>query len=80
MYKNGSIQRSNIRTYKLVLKSARINSFSDRNEQYRLQLILLHVECTKMVAFNALKSGHMNLCLSQLNNSFAMFMHNIPYQ
>ena len=53
MFKNGSIQRSNIRTYQLVLKSAKRHTY-DLHTQYSLPIILLGVECTKMVAFNAL--------------------------
>ena len=122
MYENGSIQRSNIRKYKLVLKSAK-KLICDLHTQYLLPIILLCVECTKMVAFNALTSGNMNLWLNrlkkliydlqiqyslpiilfgvectemvefnaltsehinsywnQLKNSFAIFIHNIPYQ
>ena len=53
MYENGSIQRSKIRTYELVLKSAK--TYLELQTQYPLLLILLGVECMKMVAFNALK-------------------------
>ena len=53
MYENGSIQHSNFRTYDLVLKSAKKLIF-DLHTQYPLPLILLGVECTKKVAFNAL--------------------------
>ena len=53
MYENGSIQHSYIRTYELVLKSAK-KLICDLHAQYPLQIILLVVECTKMVAFNAL--------------------------
>ena len=122
MYENGSIQRSNIRTYGLVLKSAKkihlwssshypwsiillgfectkMVSFNsptsvhmnlwrnrlkklicDLQTQYSSPIILLGVECTKMVAFNALTSRHMNSYLNQLNNTFAIFIYNIPYQ
>ena len=59
MYENGSIQNSNFRTYELVLKSAK-NLIFDLHAQYPLPIILLGVECTKMVAFNTLTSGHMN--------------------
>ena len=53
MYENGSIQHSNFRTYELVLKSAKKLIF-DLHAQYPLPIILLRVDCTKMVAFNAL--------------------------
>ena len=53
MYENGSIQHSNFRTYELVLKSAKKLIF-DLDAQYPLPIILLRVDCTKMVAFNAL--------------------------
>ena len=53
MYEKGSIQRSTIRTYELVLKSAKKLIF-DLHAQYPLPIILLRVDCTKMVAFNAL--------------------------
>ena len=53
MYENGSIQRSNMRTYELVLKSSKKHS-CDLHTQYSLPIILLGVECTKIVAFNAL--------------------------
>ena len=53
MYENGSIQHSNFRTYELVLKSAK-KLICDLHAQYPLPIILLGVECTKMVAFNAL--------------------------
>ena len=79
MYENGSIQRSNISTYQLVLKSAKKHT-CDLHTQYSLPIILLGVECTKLVAFNALTSGHMHSCLKQLNSSFAILIHNIPYQ
>ena len=52
MYENGSIQRSNMRTYELVLKSSKQLIF-DLHAQYPLPIILLGLECTKMVAFNA---------------------------
>ena len=65
MYEYGSIQRSNIRKYKLVLKSAK-KLICDLHTQYPLPIILLCVECTKMVAFNALTSGNMNLWLNRL--------------
>ena len=65
MYENGSIQRSNIRTYGLVLKSAKkIHLWS--SSHYPWSIILLGVECSKMVAFNALTSGYMTSCLNQL--------------
>ena len=65
MYENGSIQRSNIRTYGLVLKSAKkIHLWS--SSHYPWSIILLGVECSKMVAFNALTSGHMNLWLNRI--------------
>ena len=79
MYVNGSIQRSNIRTYQLVLKSAK-KLICDLHTQYPLPIILLGVAWTKMVAFNARISGHMDWCLNQLNNSHAIFTHNISYQ
>ena len=78
LYENGSIQRSYTRRYELVLKSAKM-LIGDLHEQYSLPIILLGVECTKMVAFNALTSGHIDSCLNQLNNSFLIFIHNIPY-
>ena len=59
MYENGSIQHSNFRTYELVLKTAKKLIF-DLHAQYPLSIILLGVECTKMVAFNTLTSGYMN--------------------
>ena len=59
MYENGSIQRLNIRTYELVLKSSKKLIF-DLHAQYPLPIILLGVECTKMVVFNALTSVHIN--------------------
>ena len=52
----------------------------DLQTQYSLPIILFGIECTEMVAFNALTSGHMDSCLNQLNNSFVIFMNNIPYQ
>ena len=65
MFENDSIQRSNIRTYGLVLKSAKkIHLWS--LSHYPWSIILLGVECTKIVAFNALTSGHMNLWLNRL--------------
>ena len=67
MYENGSIQRSNIRTYGLVLKSAKI-LIGDLHEQYSLPIILFGVECMKMVAFNAPRSGHRMSCLNELKN------------
>ena len=60
MYENGSIQRSNFRTYELVLKSAK-TLISILHTQYPLPIMLLCIECKKMVAFNALTSRHMNL-------------------
>ena len=59
MYENGSLQRSNMRTYELVLKSSKKLIF-DLHARYPLPIILLGVECTKMVAFNALTSVHIN--------------------
>ena len=53
MYENGGIKRYNIRTYESVLKSCKKPIF-DLQTQYFLPLILFGVECTKMVAFNAL--------------------------
>ena len=58
MYVKGSIQRSNIRTYELVLKSPK-KLICHLHTQYSLPIIVLGVECTIMVAFNALTSGHM---------------------
>ena len=52
----------------------------DLHAHYPWSIILLGVECTKVVAFNALTSGHMNSYLNQLNNTFAIFIYNIPYQ
>ena len=75
MYDNGSIWRSNIRTYELALKSAKIH-ICDLHTQYPLPIILLGVKCTRKVAFNALKSGYMDWCQNQLNNSLAIFTHN----
>ena len=66
MYENGSIQRSNIRTYGLVLESAKL-LICNLHTQYYSPIIVLGVECTKMVAFNTLTSGHINLCLNHLN-------------
>ena len=59
MYENGSIQRSNIRKYKLVLKSAKKTHL---RSSYTISLTNNRkgVECTKMVAFNALTSGYIN--------------------
>ena len=65
VYENGSIQHWNIRTYKLVLKWAKKLIFQ-LHAQNLLPIILLGVECTKMVAFNALTSGPMDSCLNQL--------------
>ena len=59
MFENGSIQNSNFRTYELVLKSAK-KLICDLHAQYLLPMILFGVECTKMVVFNTLTSGHMN--------------------
>ena len=59
MYEKGSIQRSNIRRHKLVFISAK-KLIGDFHIQYPLPILLLGVECTKMVAFNALTSGHIN--------------------
>ena len=53
MYENDSIQRSNIRTCGLVLKSAK-TLICDLHAQYPLPIILLGVACTKKVAINAL--------------------------
>ena len=78
-YKSGSSQRSNIRTHELVLKSAKKLIFQ-LHAQGLLPIILLGVECTRMVAFNALTSGPMNSCLNQINNSFAIFTYIGPYQ
>ena len=58
MYENGSIQHSTIRTYELVLKSAK-KLICYLHAQYPLPIILLGVECTKMVVFKTLTSGHM---------------------
>ena len=79
LYENGSSQRSYSRKYELALKSAKI-LIGDLDEQYSLPIILFCVEYTKMVAFNALRSGHMDMCLNQLNNSLEIFTHNISYQ
>ena len=59
MYKNGSTEHTNFRTYELVLKSAK-KLICYLHAQYRLPIILLVVECTKKVAFNVLTSGHIN--------------------
>ena len=59
MNKNGRIQRSNIITYELVFKSAN-KLICYLHAQYPLPIILLGVEYTKMVAFNALTSEHIN--------------------
>ena len=61
MNKVGSIQRSNIRTYELVFKSAK-KPICYIHGQYPLPIILLGVECTRMIAFNALILGHMDSC------------------
>ena len=53
MYENGSVQHSNIRKFEPVLKSGK-KLICDLHTQYPLPLILLGVECTKKVAFNAL--------------------------
>ena len=53
MYENGSIQHSNFRTYELVLKTAK-KLICDLHAHYPFPILLLGVECTKMVAFNAL--------------------------
>ena len=79
MYENGSIQCSNIKTYGLLFKSAK-KLICDLDAQYPLPIILLGVECSKMVVFNTLTSGPMDSCLNPLNNSFVIFIHNIPYQ
>ena len=59
MYENVSIQHSNFSSYELVLKSAK-NLICDLHAQYPLPIILLGVECTRMVVFNTLTSGQMN--------------------
>ena len=59
MYGNGRIQRSYIRKYELALKSAK-TLIGDFHEQYSLPIIMFCVEYTKMVAFNALTSEHIN--------------------
>ena len=59
MYENGSIQHSNFRIYELVLKSAN-KLICYLHAQYPLPIILLGVECAKMVVFKTLTSGHMN--------------------
>ena len=41
MYKNGSIQRSNIRTYKLVLISAKKKLICDPYKQYLFGIIIV---------------------------------------
>ena len=43
MYANGSLQRSNIRTYEVVLKSAK-KLIYDLHTQYPLPILLLGVE------------------------------------
>ena len=53
MFENGSIQRSNIRTYQLALKSAK-KFCCDLHEQYPLPILQLAFECSKIVVFNAL--------------------------
>ena len=53
MYENGSIQRSNIRTYELVFKSPK-QFICDLHTQYPLPIILFVVEYTRMGALNAL--------------------------
>ena len=78
MYETGSIQRSNIRTYELVFKSAK-KLIGDLHTHYSLPIIQLVVECTKMVALNAIRSGHMNSYLNHLKNLFLTFRHNISY-
>ena len=65
MYENGSIQRSNIRTYELEFKSAK-KLIGDLHTHYSLPLIQLVVECTKMVALNARISGHIKSYLNHL--------------
>ena len=79
MNKNSCIQRSNIRTYGIVLESAK-SLICNLHTQYSLPIIVLGIECMKMVALNALTSGHMNSCVNQLNNCFAIFIRNILYQ
>ena len=69
MYNNSNIQRSNIRTYGPVLESA-IYLMCNLHTQYSLPITVWGVECTKMVAFNALTSGHINSCLNQLKAYF----------
>ena len=54
MYENGSIQRSNIRTYELVSVQLK----NHLRSSYTIFLTNNTVESTKMVAFNALTSGH----------------------
>ena len=66
MYENGSIQRSNFKTYELVLKSSN-KLICDLHAQYPLPIILLGFECSKMVAFSALTSRPMSSYLNQLN-------------
>ena len=68
-----------MRKNELVLKKVKI-LIGDLDEQYSLPIILFGVEYKKIIAFNALTSEHMNLCLNQLNNIFAIFILNIPYQ
>ena len=68
-----------MRKHEVVLKKAKI-LFGDIDEQYPLPIILLGFECSKMVAFNALTSEHLNSYLNQLKNSFVIIMDNIPYQ
>ena len=54
-----------MRKHEVVLKKAKI-LIDDLHEQYSLPIILLGVENTKMVVFNALRSGHKMSCLNQL--------------
>ena len=61
MYENSSIQRSNMRTYALMLEAAKL-FICNFTTQYPLPIIVLGVECMKMVAFNALTLGHMDSC------------------
>ena len=65
MNKVGSIKQSNIRKFELVFKSAK-KLICYHHGQYPLPILLLGVECTKMVAFNALTSGHMHSCVNQV--------------
>ena len=66
MYENGSIQRSNIRTYGVVLKSAEKNHLRSSNIIFFTNNTV-GVKSMKMVALNTETSGRINLRLSQIN-------------